>query len=324
MGPIYQKIFVRPISFPRLLRGANSAISDQEVGTASTAIEPGGDWGDAVMTARDLMNKVIGSVDPIPTLIGIGIGVPGPVDQRNGLVGFASNSASWVGVDACQVAELLNAPVLLDNTSHLGSLGEVAWGAALGYDNVVYLKLSTGIGAGFVLNGSIFKGSIGAAGEIGHITVDKQGPGCRCGNRGCLEVYAGTSAIVDLSRPVLGPDATIFTFIQSAKQKDRTCIRILEDIGHIIGTAMAGVCNLLNPQRIVIGGDLVQAGDLLLDPLRFSLTRHALSIVGQSVEVVVRDLGEDAGALGGAALVLRSRKWSAASGVPSQLESNCP
>lgn len=251
-------------------------------------------------------------------LIGAGLGVPGPIDQARHRVGFSSNATGWVGAHAAdELAARLGTPVLLDNTCHLACLAESAWGAGHGCPDLIYLKLSYGVGSGLVIHGRIYRGAIGAAGELGHVTVHEEGPACRCGSRGCLEVYAGIPAVLAALRPLLGENVTVPEVLAAAAAGDRATRRVLADTGRVVGRAMASVCNLLNPGRVVIGGDLAAAGEVLLDPLRDALCRSALQIVGESLQVVPAALGDQAGALGGVALVLREGQRLAVAAEPS-------
>lgn len=291
-------------------------LAHARLGVRSAPITPDGDWHEALGAARKLVTSLIADSNrSSDRIVGVGVGVPGPVDQHRGVVGFSSNAASWVGVTVSDVAEALGAPVLLDNTSHLGLLGELAWGSAAGCRNVVYLKLGMGVGAGFLLDERLFKGAIGSAGEIGHIAVDENGPSCRCGGRGCLEVYAGAKAVLTALRPLLGDQITVDDVLRAARDGDRACARVLADVGEVVGRAVASVCNLLNPERIVVGGSLSGARSLLLEPMRTALNRRALQIATEHIEIVPAELGDEAGALGGAAVVLRQRQWWTAPGA---------
>jgi predicted NBD/HSP70 family sugar kinase len=195
--------------------------------------------------------------------------------------------------------------VSLDNTAHLASLAEVVWGAGRGAQNAMYLKLSHGIGAGFLFDGRIFRGAIGAAGEIGHLSVDENGPVCACGNRGCLELYAGVPAVLRSLTDTHGAGVSLPEVLNAAAAGDRICRRVLTDVGSLIGRVVGGTCNLLNLDRIIVGGDLAEAGDVLLEPMRAAIERHALPVASACVDVVPAQLGELAGALGGVALVFR-------------------
>jgi predicted NBD/HSP70 family sugar kinase len=239
-------------------------------------------------------------------VLGVGVGIPGPVDSRSGRVGLSSN-VGWAGVHpADELAARLELPVLVDNNAHLAALAEVVWGAGVGCHDLIYVLLSTGIGGGLILNDQIVRGVAGSAGELGHLTVDDAGPTCRCGNRGCLEAYAGVPAILSALRPVLGEDITLGDALEANANGSRAARRVFGDVGQVVGRTLGGVCNLFNPERILIGGDVARAGEVLLEALRDSLARHSLPIAADSVEVVSAKLDDQAGALGGVALVLRS------------------
>ena len=199
------------------------------------------------------------------SVVGIGLGVPGPVDVRSGRVGLSSN-LSWSGAQpADELGARLETPVLVDNNAHLGALAELMWGAGIGCQDLFYLLLSTGIGSGVIVNGHLVRGAAGAAGEVGHMTLDDSGPTCRCGNRGCLEAYAGVPAILAALRPVLGEDITLDQVLDASMSGNRAAQRVIGDAGRVVGRALGAVSNLLNPERIVIGGDLALAGDVLLE-----------------------------------------------------------
>ncbi|MCW3063278.1 MAG: transcriptional regulator [Solirubrobacterales bacterium] len=165
--------------------------------------------------------------------------------------------------------------------------------------------MATGIGAGLIIRGRPYVGAGGTAGEIGHTVVDPGGPICRCGNRGCLETLAGSAAVVAALRDTHGERITLAEAIARARDGSSGCRRALADAGHAIGASVATLCNLFNPRRIVVGGELGAAGDLLLEPLRESLRRGAISSAADDVEVVQGTLGERAEVLGAVALVLR-------------------
>ncbi len=238
-------------------------------------------------------------------VIGVGIGVPGPVDQARGLVGSATILPGWVGVRVADEMEArLGLPVEIDNDANLGALAELSVGAAQGVSEVVYIKASTGIGAGIIIGGRLHRGVSGTAGEIGHTTLDETGALCYCGNRGCLETVAGGPAIVNMVRRSKA-DLTFTRVLALAAEGDPVCRRALSDAGRQIGVAVAGLCNLLNPERAVIGGLLSRAGDLVLDQVRESVSRCAVSAAAERLEVVPAQLGDSAELRGAVALVVR-------------------
>jgi predicted NBD/HSP70 family sugar kinase/lambda repressor-like predicted transcriptional regulator len=256
--------------------------------------------------AVELVEEVLGEAGVSRAdVVGVGLGLPGPIDRRTGRVGSSSILPGWVGVRAGEeLGSRLGLPVEVDNDANLGALAELHWGAAEGRSNAAYLKVATGIGAGLIVDGRLFHGSGGMAGEIGHTIVDEHGPVCRCGKRGCLETLAGTPALVELLRPRLGRSIRTAELLELAAAGDSACRRVIADAGRHIGMAVATLCDLLNPELIVVGGELSRADDLLLDPLREQVHRNAIPATARDVEVVAGVLGPRAELLGALALVL--------------------
>jgi glucokinase-like ROK family protein len=237
-------------------------------------------------------------------LLGVGMGLPGPV-HRSGVVGSSAILPGWAGTHASErMSERLGMEVWLRNDANLGALAEATWGAGRGARTVVYLKLATGIGAGIVIDGRLFEGAGGTAGEIGHTSLDETGDICRCGSRGCLETYAAGAAIARMLSRSRSEELDLDGVLSSAAAGDPACRRALREAGRHIGVAVANLCNLVNPERIVVGGSMGHAGDLLLDPLRDSVGLRAIPSAAEDVEVVLGDLGERAELLGAVALVL--------------------
>lgn len=203
----------------------------------------------------------------------------------------------WVGVNAHDVAvERFGVPVQVENDANLGALAEQRLGAARGHRDVVFLKISSGVGGGLVLDDRLFRGSSGTAGEIGHLTLDEQGPVCRCGSRGCLEAYTSTTNVQAMLAGQF-PGATIDEILQAARDGNVSALRTLEDAGLHLGWGVASVVNLLDPGLVVVGGDMARAGDLLLDSVRIGLRRHALDTAA-TTEVVAGQLDERASLVG--------------------------
>jgi glucokinase-like ROK family protein len=239
------------------------------------------------------------------SVIGVGIGIPGPVDRERGTAGSATILPGWVGLRiADEMQERLDLPVRIENDANLGALAELTWGAGRGSSNFAYIKAATGIGAGLVINGRLLRGASGTAGEIGHTTLDEAGALCYCGNRGCLETVASGPAIIQLVTHAAHEPLTLGTVIELALAGDHRCRRAISDAGREMGVAVAGLCNLINPERVIIGGLLSRAGDLLLDPLRASLLRCAVQAAAENVEVVQAAFVERSELLGSVALAL--------------------
>ncbi|MGW2598016.1 ROK family transcriptional regulator [Streptomyces klenkii] len=256
--------------------------------------------------AEQLVRRLIGDagIDP-GKIIGVGLGVPGPIDVESGTLGSTAILPGWAGTNPRdELAARLSVPVHVDNDANLGALGELVWGAGRGASDLAYIKVASGVGAGLVINGKIYRGPGGTAGEIGHITLDESGPVCRCGNRGCLETFTAARYVLPLLHSAHGPDLTVARMVQLAREGDPGCRRVISDVGRHIGSGVANLCNLLNPRRVVLGGDLAPSGELILGPIRESVSRYAIPSAARQLEVVPGALGGRAEVLGALALVL--------------------
>ena len=246
------------------------------------------------------------------SVVGVGIGIPGPVDRERGTARSATILPGWVGLRIADAMEQrLRLPIAIENDANLGALAEMTWGAGRGCSNFAYIKAATGIGAGIVIDGRLLHGVSGTAGEIGHTTLDEAGALCYCGNRGCLETVASGPAIIRLVAHGTPDAPTLGVVIDRAVAGDLRCRRAIADAGREIGVAVAGLCNLINPERVVVGGLLSRAGDLLLIPLRTSLERHAVQAAAEKVEVVAAEFVERSELLGAVALALQHTAPSA-------------
>jgi len=260
----------------------------------------------ALAAAGDLVDATLAEAGAAPaSAIGVGIGLPGPLHARSGTLGSATILPGWSGARLREdVEERFELPVFIDNDANLGARAEALWGAGRDTDTFVYLKVATGIGSGLIANGQVLRGAGGTAGEIGHIAVQDDGDICRCGNRGCLETVASTTAVVRMLERALGETLEPEQIISRARGGDLACARALADAGRHIGAAAAMLCNLFNPQRIAVGGSLGAAGDLLIDPMREAAQLRAIPSAAADAEIVPAELGERAELLGALALVL--------------------
>jgi predicted NBD/HSP70 family sugar kinase len=243
---------------------------------------------------------------PATAVLGVGLAMPGPLQRRSGVNGRATTLKPWVNVNPrAAAAEALQLPVLVGNDANLAALAEVTWGAARGMKEVAYIYTASGIGAGLILNGSMYLGSNGTAGELGHTTIDENGLVCRCGGRGCLNTLANADAITENLWRSHRERLSIADVIKLAQVGDVGCRRVLADAGSHIGLAAANMYNLLDPELIVVGGNLAPAGEILLGPLRESMARRAIHAGEVLPPVVVGELDEKVVVLGAAAAVLR-------------------
>ncbi|GAA2815489.1 ROK family transcriptional regulator [Streptomyces showdoensis] len=238
-------------------------------------------------------------------VVGVGLGVPGPIDVSSGTLGSTSILPGWSGINpADELSARLGVPVHVDNDANLGALGELVWGSGRGVKDLAYIKVASGVGAGLVIDGRVYRGPGGTAGEIGHITLDESGPVCRCGNRGCLETFTAARYVLPLLQSSHGPDLTMERVVQLAREGDPGCRRVIADVGRHIGSGIANLCNLLNPSRVILGGDLAEAGELVLAPIRDSVSRYAIPSAARQLSLAQGALGGRAEVLGALALVL--------------------
>lgn len=276
---------------------------------ASDGVIVGADsaWSDRLKAGITLLDRLLGQAGRQRTdLIGLGVGVPGPIDLVTGVVGASLPGQAWAGVKVAEeFAAHLPVQVLVENNTRLEAVAEIMSGAGRGARDVFYFGLSSGIGTGLFLDGKLYRGFSGGAGEFGHVSINIDGPVCPCGNRGCLTQYAAIPAVLDQLRHRFDGPVTVEDVIAAVHSADRACVGVMEDTGQIVGRALANICNLLNPERIVVGGELAKAGEVLLEPIRAGIRRFALPLV-HDVEVVAAqlDLGARAGAIGAATLVL--------------------
>ncbi|MBO9568115.1 MAG: ROK family transcriptional regulator [Cellulomonas iranensis] len=251
----------------------------------------------------DLLERVGASVDE---LVGLGVGLPAPVEPGTGLVTVRGLLRGWDEVPVVHVlAKRLAKPVLVDNNANLGALAESRFGAARGYQDAVYVSVGAGTGAGIILSGHLHRGFGGTAGEIGHVQVDPQGRICRCGSRGCLDTVVGYPALVE-PLTVSHGTLTLRDLVQHAVDGDPGCRQVVADAGAVIGGVVAGMAMVVNPQCVVVGGELAETGDLLVQPMREAIARRVPLNQMVTLDVVPGDLGVRAKVLGALALVLEA------------------
>ena len=249
-------------------------------------------------------------------LVGIGVAVPCPVDPSAPRQLSEVVLPDWDGeLGLTGLAEGFGVPLLMDNDANLGALAESWWGLGAGTDNLAYIKVATGIGSGHIIGGEIYRGATGVAGEIGHLAIDPQGKRCLCGLRGCLVTLVGGQALEDRARELLpdfphsalaGGGFTVTDIENAALAGDDMALQVTSEAARHLGTALAGLLNLMNPAVVVLGGDLSRLGDLLLDPLRERVRKRTLVSSVAAASLMVSDLGEQSVAVGAATLVLKS------------------
>jgi predicted NBD/HSP70 family sugar kinase len=256
--------------------------------------------------AHDLVRKAMRNAAVAPDqLLGVGVGVAAPLNRRTGHVESDGILPGWHGIaPAVEMRNRLGFSIQLANDADVGALGEKVFGAGRGVDDMIYIRLSAGVGAGLIIGGQPHQGALGMAGEIGHVCVDPRGLICRCGNRGCLETVANPVAVARLLEQSTGRPTTFAQLLDLVASGDRGARRAVADAGEAIGMAVSWVVNVLNPELIVVGGELAAVGDVLLDPIRAGIERHSVAAAAAGVCVSGGVLGDRAEVLGAAALVL--------------------
>lgn len=250
------------------------------------------------------------------TVRGIGIGSPGPLDRERGVV-LVTPNLGWREVALRdRVAEAVGLPATLDNDANCATLGEWWIGAARGARHVVGMTIGTGIGGGLILDGRLYHGTSDVAGEIGHMTIDQTGRRCGCGNYGCLEAYASGPAIADRAREALAyePDSILPTLVagdlsritaatvyDAAARADAVAIEVVRDTARFLGTGIANLLNIFNPDVVVIAGGVTHAGDALFVPLRAEVRRRAFRPAFDACRIVPGSLPGTAGVVGAVA-----------------------
>lgn len=208
-------------------------------------------------------------------LLGVGVAIPGAVDRHTGILLKSNAVPRWEGTDAKAVfGAALSTPIYADNEANCTAIAEMTWGAARGEPDFLFLKLDIGVGGCVVMNHKVVRGVAGIAGHFGHMTYDINGPLCGCGNRGCLELYAGWEAVLAPARNRFGADVTYEKLAESARDGDIGCRNLIEGVATIVGRVLANISMALNPPLIILGGRQLVAADILVPAITDSFGRH--------------------------------------------------
>ena len=250
--------------------------------------------------------------EPIASSLRVAVAAPGPLDPESGIVFHAPNLPGWTNIPLrAELERRLGCVVRIGNDANLAALGEWRHGAGRGVEDLIYLTLSTGIGGGVITGGRLLTGSRGLAAELGHLPVLTDGPICSCGKAGHLEAVASGTAIARRARELLAagepsdlrglPEAEAVA--EAAQRGDPLAVRVMTEAGEVLGRALAGLVHIFNPQRIVLGGGVVNAGDVFLEPARRSLRTEVMHPAFlEGLEVVTAAFGDESGLVGAAVL----------------------
>ena len=283
------------------------------------SIDPNQDQQEIIEQVLVLLKHVISENQQMyGRLLGVAVGVPGLVDFAKGVVLIAPN-LHWSDVQLVEILrENVSAPVLLDNEANLAALGEVHFGAARGYGEVLYISAGMGLGGGIVFNGTVMRGVTGFAGEFGHMTIDAEGALCGCGNRGCWETQASQRALFGVIRTAAASgQKTLLTdlargnlnnlsmdhVVEAAKAGDELCLQALRRIGSSLGIGIASLTNAFNPELVVVGGPLSLAWEWLEPEIHGEVRRRALGWHQTAARIVPARHGVDACVMGGVAAI---------------------
>lgn len=251
-------------------------------------------------------------------LEGIGIGVAGPTNPKEGKVYHFINLPGWENIEITNlIKNETGIDTYLDNDTNIMSLGEKEFGAGKDFKNFICLTLGTGVGGSLVLNNKIYRGSKYVAGEIGHVPININGPNCNCGGKGCLERYVGNKYIIERTKSQLKEESNSIIMKLADGNKENITPKIISkayylgdklakeiwlDTGKYIGIALTGTINLLNPEAIIIGGGVAEAGNVLFDSIYSTIQKRAMRLHKQDIKVLKTQLGEKAGIIGASVL----------------------
>lgn len=247
------------------------------------------------------------------TVLAVGVGAPGVIDISRGVVVKSPNFPDWNNLPLkAELEKALSLPVFIENDANAAALGEQWRGAGKGIGSMILLTLGTGVGGGIILDGNIWHGADGMAGEIGHMTILPEGRLCGCGNTGCLEMYASArgvmqnycEALAEQERPV-SDFITSQQVYQAAREGNEAAAQAMKDTGRYLGIGIASLINIFNPEMVVLGGGVKDAWDLFIGNTHAEVMKRAFDIPARRARIVPSELGDDAGMVGAAAVALQ-------------------
>lgn len=269
-----------------------------------------------------VLNRIINSIEKVVNdsavsyedIKGIGIGSPGPLDAKQGIIITTPNLPFKNFNLVKPISEKFGVPVFLDNDANVAAIGEFMFGAGKDAENIVFFTVSTGVGGGAILNGKVYRGHTSNALEIGHMTVAPHGPRCNCGNVGCVEATSSGTAIAKRAHEALSTkvetslrkyeNVTSYEVFVEAAAGDPVAKDIIDDAMNYLGIAVANAVSIFDPEYVIIGGGVSKAGDVVFDTVRKVVNKRCFKSMAESVKIVPAGLGTDAGLIGAVALAL--------------------
>lgn len=259
--------------------------------------------GDAIVTIAAVVQELCAATGG-KTLLGVGVGIAGVIDRQRALVHYATYFGWHNEPIAHLLEQRLHVPVIIDNDVNALTAAEQWFGAGRGVKDFLVVSIGRGVGLGMVLEGRLYRGTTGGAGEFGHITVVPDGPQCACGKRGCLEALISDPAVTQRVSAVLGRQVTISDAVAIAQHGDATVQAIFAAAGRTLGMAVANLVNIFNPALLIIGGEGTSAGSLIIEPFQAALREYCFNGLYTDLQVVIEPWGDEAWARGAASLVL--------------------
>jgi len=260
--------------------------------------------------AQEIKTSIITAGLTRHQIAGVGIGLPGLIDYEKGVVRILPNIPGWRNVHLKSILqEKINLPVFVDNDVKVITLAESKFGAGRGVGNLVCLTLGTGVGAGLILDGRLYRGEDNAAGELGHMPLNEHGPKCNCGGFGCFERYVGNQALYHLASQVMGkPNMSTEMMFEKALQGNKKALAFWKKAAEHIGNGLVGIVNLLNPRLIIIGGGISHNEKFLFKTITATIRKRAMSVQGAAFKITRAKFKDDAGIIGAYVLVTNAQK----------------
>ena len=274
-----------------------------------------------------VVGRIVRAVEEVSdgaAVAAVGVCSPGPLNSKTGVVYSPPNLLGWRDVPlAAMLRERLDVPVVVGNDANAAALGEFEYGAGRGFGHVIYVTVSTGVGGGIISDGRLLEGRRGAAGEVGHVVIEPDGPPCNCGNRGCLETLVSGTAIARQAREAIAAGwetsvarlaegeprgVTAEVVARAAEEGDAFAVELMGMVSRWLGLGLAGLVHLFDPEVLIVGGGVTNAGELLMKPARETMVANIMPIYREDLKLVAPDLGPDAGLYGAVALARRTAK----------------
>jgi glucokinase len=259
---------------------------------------------------KDVLRRLFLSIDSLLKdknikLKGIGLGCPGPLDDRKGVIISPPNLPDWHGLKLKQIVKnKYKCKVVVENDANCAALGEFIKGAGKPFSNIVLLTLGTGVGSGVIIDGRLLRGR-GFAAELGHVSLNPKGPKCGCGKKGCLEAYASATAMVKKGKKIFkNKDVTAEYLFNQAKKDNKKAKLIVDEAIFYLAVAIGNYANAFNPEAIILSGGIIKAGNYLFKNIKKELKNQALAVMLKDLKILQAKLGQDAGVIGAGSLVL--------------------